>query len=422
MRPLLLALLSAATLLAQTNFYLRPNDVVVFYGDSITDQRMYTTAVETFVVTRFPKLPVKFVHSGWGGDRVTGGLGGNVDLRLTRDVFPYQPTVMTCMLGMNDASYRPFDEKIFETYKKGYQKIVALTREKLPQVRLTLIQPSPFDQYTQAPASPQQEGYNDVLIRYSLYVRELARETPNASSADLNAGVVEMLKKAKELDAENASKIIPDRVHPAWGGHLVMAEQLLKAWNAPSVVTAVEIDAAGVKATKAENTSITNLAKKGSGLAWMQLDDALPMPMPATDEVTKLAIKASDFIERLNQEPLVVKGLAEGEYELKISGARVGAFSSGDLAKGINLATLDTPMMKQAEAVHALTMKRTTVHQTKWRTFQVPMASDNLPRLLPIMSELDALDEDLYARQRAAAQPAAMSYELMPVAKSSTLN
>ena len=55
---------------------LKDGDRVVFYGDSITDQRLYTTFAETFAVTRFPKVNVTFVHSGWGGDRVTGGGGG----------------------------------------------------------------------------------------------------------------------------------------------------------------------------------------------------------------------------------------------------------------------------------------------------------------------------------------------------------
>src|ERR1700686_5150446 len=101
------------------DFYLHPNDVVVFYGDSITDQRLYTTFVETFVVTRYPKLPVRFVHSGWGGDRVSGGGGGPIDDRLRRDVLAYKPTVMTVMLGMNDGSYRAFDDQIFRTYADG---------------------------------------------------------------------------------------------------------------------------------------------------------------------------------------------------------------------------------------------------------------------------------------------------------------
>jgi lysophospholipase L1-like esterase len=96
----------AATALAQP-FALRDGDRVVFYGDSITDQRLYTTFAETYVVTRFPKLDVTFVHSGWGGDRVTGGGGGPIDVRLWRDVLAYNPTVMTIMLGMNDGATKP---------------------------------------------------------------------------------------------------------------------------------------------------------------------------------------------------------------------------------------------------------------------------------------------------------------------------
>jgi len=54
-------------------FYLKPGDRVVFYGDSITDQRLYTTYIESYCVSRFPNDHFTFIHSGWGGDRVTGG-------------------------------------------------------------------------------------------------------------------------------------------------------------------------------------------------------------------------------------------------------------------------------------------------------------------------------------------------------------
>src|SRR6516162_6961650 len=96
-----LCALSLTDAVAQEAFYLKNGDRVVFYGDSITDQRLYTTFVESYVVTRFPKLNVTFIHSGWGGDRVTGGGGGKIDLRLNRDVISYKPTVVTVMLGMN---------------------------------------------------------------------------------------------------------------------------------------------------------------------------------------------------------------------------------------------------------------------------------------------------------------------------------
>src|SRR6266704_7220753 len=75
------------------SFALKDGDRVVFYGDSITDQRLYTTFAESYAITRFPNLKIRFVHSGWGGDRVTGGGGGPISVRLQRDVFPYKPTV-----------------------------------------------------------------------------------------------------------------------------------------------------------------------------------------------------------------------------------------------------------------------------------------------------------------------------------------
>jgi lysophospholipase L1-like esterase len=118
-------------------FYLHPNDVVVFYGDSITDQRLYTTYVETFVVTRYPKLPVRFVHSGWGGDRVTGGGGGPVDTRLDRDVLAYKPTVMTVMLGMNDGRYKAFDDDTYRVFTDGYEHIVKRMKDAIPSLLTT---------------------------------------------------------------------------------------------------------------------------------------------------------------------------------------------------------------------------------------------------------------------------------------------
>src|ERR1700676_5313736 len=85
-----------------SDFYLKDGDTVVFYGDSITDRRLYSVFAETFAITRFPTLHLRFVHSGYSGDRVSGGFGGSIDLRLNRDVIAYRPTVVTILLGMND--------------------------------------------------------------------------------------------------------------------------------------------------------------------------------------------------------------------------------------------------------------------------------------------------------------------------------
>ncbi len=288
--PLLLGLLllGAQTQAQDSSFHLKDGDRVVFYGDSITDQRLYTTFTETFVVTRFPKLNVQFVHSGWGGDRVGGGGGGPIAQRLERDVFAYKPTVMTIMLGMNDASYRPFDQAIFDTYSKGYESIVNSVKQTLPGIRLTLIQPSPFDDVAQPPRF--EGGYNQVLVRYGEFVKELAAKQ-GAGVADLNTGVVAALEKSKAKDPEQAKKIIPDRVHPGPSGHLLMAAELLKAWKAPSTVTDVAIDLPST--VKATATRVTDLQFEGK-ITWTQADDALPLPIDLNDPVMALAVNASE--------------------------------------------------------------------------------------------------------------------------------
>ena len=84
----MLAVSASAWAGGDTQFYLHGGDKVVFYGDSITEQRMYSNILETFVATRYPDLNVAFVNSGWGGDTVHGGGGGTIDTRLNRDVFP----------------------------------------------------------------------------------------------------------------------------------------------------------------------------------------------------------------------------------------------------------------------------------------------------------------------------------------------
>jgi len=395
---------------AQGNFYLKDGDRVVFYGDSITEQRLYTTYAETYVVTRFPKLNVSFVHSGVGGDRVTGGWAGPIDLRLARDVLAYKPTVMTIMLGMNDGSYRAFDPEIFKTYSTGYQHILDSVKSALPGVRLTLIQPSPYDDVTR-PASFE-GGYNAVLVRYGQFVRELTQKE-KLNVADLNKSVVAALEKAKATDSETAKKIIADRVHPGPSGHLLMAEALLKAWNAPALVTAVEIDAAKAQAVRTENTVISDL-KEAGGLTWIENDKALPMPLDLKDPVFKLAIQSSDFLQALDWQLLKVTGLKGQRYLLKIDGEEVGTFSRQQIEEGLNLAELSTPMVKQAQAVHDLTLKHNNVHATCWRELQVALAQQPLPHLPQAMEALDNLEADLVAQQRLMAQPRTRHYELLP--------
>jgi hypothetical protein len=313
---------------------------------------------------------------------------------------------------MNDGRYRAFDPAIFDDYAQGYRHIVESVKAALPGIRITAILPSPYDDVTRAPGFPG--GYNAVLVRYGQYLKELAR-SESLDLADLNTSVVAALEKAKGIDAANAAKLVPDRVHPDFGGHLLMAGELLKAWHAPAVVTNVEIDAAAKRFVRQDNTEASDLEAGKGGLIWTQSDRALPMPLDLKSPVMKLALDASDFVQTLNRQMLRVRGLAEGSYGLRIDGEYAGRFTAKQLTAGLNLALLPTPMVRQAFEVHALTIKHNNMHYARWRELQVPLRDDAPEHLRAAMDALDTLEADLVAAQQKAAQPRPRRYELYPV-------
>jgi lysophospholipase L1-like esterase len=405
-----IAVLAFSAIACAQQFHLKDGDRVVFYGDSITDQRLYTTFVETYAVTRFPRMNVSFIHSGWGGDRVTGGGGGGIVERLARDVSAYNPSVVTIMLGMNDGRYRAFDEQIFAIYSTGYKNIVERLKKAHPEVRITAIQPSPYDDMTRAPGFPG--GYNATLLRYSQFIQEYAT-AQGLTIADLNRPVAAMLDRAKATNAQLSQRILPDRVHPGASGHLIMAESLLKAWRAPAIVSNVEIDAAAKRVTKYDNAAVMNV-QFGRGVSWSQKDDALPFPVDMSDPVMALAVNSSDFVDALNRQIVKVSGLADGRYTLGIDDDEIATFTSQQLKDGVNLATLRTPMWAQAARVHALTLKHNNIHFARWRSLQVPMQAEKLETMPAAIAALDAVDAELVTQQRLAAQTTPHKFELVP--------
>ncbi len=156
------------------------------------------------------------------------------------------------MLGMNDARYRAFDEDLFKAYSGGFQKLVTMIRALAPGARITAIRPSPYDEVTRTPTFAG--GYNPVLVKYGDFLAEYAANE-RLTVADMNAPVVRMLEKANAANPADALRIIPDRVHPGAAGHLIMAGALLRAWNAPALVSAVTIDST-IANVKAEGTKV----------------------------------------------------------------------------------------------------------------------------------------------------------------------
>jgi lysophospholipase L1-like esterase len=380
-------------------FFLRDGDRVVFYGDSITQEGGYARLVEAYVATRFPSWDVRFYNSGVGGDRVSGGGAGGIEERLERDVIAHRPSVVTIMLGMNDGGYKQYDAATFAQYAAGYRSIVRRLKAALPGVRLTLIQPSPFDDVSRPPQF--KPGYDDVLRRYGCYVGALG-ERERALAVDfrepLNSAVAAVLATEPDL----AHQLLPDRVHPSDAGHLVLGAALLRAWNASSLVSRVEIDATGPSVTIAENTEVTGLEAASGGLVWTQLDRSLPLPLNFQGATVGLAERAGAGLEGLDQQTLVVKRLSPGKYDLKIDERVAGTFSEAELGKGVNLATLDTPMRRQAFSLGRMAERRHELQRLRRRLLSGPSGG---PEWKETAEGLAAFDETLQRDRTTAAKP-----------------
>jgi hypothetical protein len=198
-----------------------------------------------------------------------------------------------------------------------------------------------------------------------------------------------------------------------------MTAALLKAWHAPALVSEVVIDAGGGSApamlTKEVNTKVETLVSGDGRITWTETDAALPLPINLSDAATKLALRSSSTIDDLDRAVLKVTHLAKPRYTLEIDGKAVGDFDREALAEGVNLATLQTPMLEQAARVLMMTVQHNNLHFARWREVQVPYEKDDTSASArKAMEGLDGIESTIVARRREAARPRSHRFALVP--------
>src|SRR4030095_16543690 len=293
----------------QGGFALKDNDRVVFYGDSITEQRLYTNYVEHYVLTHYPDRRITFVNAGWGGDKVTGndcppcaGVGGLA--RIKRDVIDHRPTVVTLLFGMNDGQYVDFDPAIAKVYEDG---LIAIIREirTSTAARIYIMTPTVYDGTRHTPWS-KTDKYNDVLDRYSEAAKAIAKRE-GLAVIDLHTVTTEALLRAKKDDP--AYTFAHDGVHPEEDGQLLMAAEILRAWGAPP---------GGLELSK-------QVKLEPDGTATTSVAAPLPWPEPLPSEKLR---KVSPLMMDIGRVILHITGLPPGEYKISIDGKDAGKYTS----------------------------------------------------------------------------------------------
>ena len=113
-------------------------------------------------------------------------------------------------------------------------------------------------------------------------------------------------------------------------------------------------NAAGKKLPDCFNVKVPRVDVRKSGIAFTYAPKALPFPV--TSEYKEIE-KFYPLTERFNREILMVERLRPGTYELAFDGEKVGEFTAEELAKGINVAALDTPNQRKSASLMKLAEK-----------------------------------------------------------------
>lgn len=334
---------------------LKDGDRFIFIGDSITHQCLYTQFVENFFYTRYPQTRIHFRNAGVSGDRAADALD-----RFDDDIASFKPTVATVLLGMNDGTYKDFDRPTFETYAKDMIKL--MDRLDAIKCKVILMSPTMFDHQAwdaMVQANPDKSkgrdvtNYNAVLAFYGKWAQETARKRGYQfvdMYGPLNTFTVDERKTNPQFT------LIPDAIHPAVDGQLVMAYSILK-----QVGEGGGILGTGVRLVdgqwKASSPTVTDVSgEPGNKVSYTVQAKALPWPVIAD---APIGARMTHSGHTLGQESHIVVGLKSGRYDLAINGQKVGVFDERMLAVHAEIEDdPDSPTYQQALHVFALNHKR----------------------------------------------------------------
>ena len=374
-------------------------ETIVFFGDSITEQNLYTAYLETFFLSRFPSKDLAVFNLGWGGDTASGG-----NKRFARDVVPVQPSIAFVNFGMNDGGYKAYDEATIRNYLAAQGALADTIRAA--GARQVLFTTSPVDDVLRK----DQGVYNDTLSRMARSLGQLAAER-GLPLIDLLHPMLEVQRRAKEKDA--AFTMIPDTVHPNAVGHLVMAYLAIRRIDAPREVGEIVVDRDTVSA---HGATVGNAGGRDGGVEFDLTLPFLPFYVP------KEARPALDLVplqEELNRLRLQVKpGPGREPLALSVDGKTAGVFAREDLARGVDLALLDdAPWAVAGRTLWEAAQFRWRKHFEAWRQMGLQKPAWMMPTLAtfdPYARAQRAYADELGRSLRALARPGTYHLALRP--------
>ncbi|MDP8243930.1 MAG: SGNH/GDSL hydrolase family protein [Candidatus Hinthialibacter antarcticus] len=309
---------------------LKEGDRLAICGDSITEQKMYSRIIETYLTVCVPQLKITARQFGWSGEQATGFFH-----RMENDVLRFHPTIATTCYGMNDHRYQPYNAEYGDLYQTTSQAIMRLFKDNGVRV----IQGAPGTVGKMPSWVKQAKGtVNDLnlsLLEFRNIGVRLAQDE-NVAFADVFLPMLVEGFHAKQKYGDEYMISGKDGVHPGWAGQLVMAYAFLKAMGLDGEIGTITLDLASGEASASQGHRIVSVKDNE-----IQMDSSR-YPFCATGELDqdssiRSGMTLVPFNQELNRFMLIVNNAPAGQYKVTW-GETSKTYSAKELSEGVNLA------------------------------------------------------------------------------------
>lgn len=202
---------------------LKPNQTILFIGDSITDAGRLEAAYRPFgygyvhfvayrLLAKYSEYNLNIINTGISGDTIR-----DLDYRWEKDCLSHKPDILSILIGINDVFRQytgtPDAAVLLDEYQLTYERLLSLVKEKY-NCRLILIEPFMFCEDKTNPAYI-------TLQQYIHAVRALAEEF-DAVLVPLQEFIDKIIKTVPP------EKFSDDMVHPYMWAHAWIAQRWLE--------------------------------------------------------------------------------------------------------------------------------------------------------------------------------------------------
>ena len=337
---------------AAPGLYLKEGDRLAICGDSITEQKMYSRLIETYLTACVPQWRVTCRQYGWGGEQASGFAE-----RMKRDVLRFHPTVATTCYGMNDHRYVPYTAEIGAEYVKNQEEIVR--QFKAADVRVVLGSPGTIGSVPPwvKSATGTKNDLNLSLLQLRNHDVHIA-EAQGIRFADVFWPMLTAGFAAQQQYGPGYMITGKDGVHPGWAGQTVMAYAFLQALGLDGAIGQLTWDAAANTATASPGHEVVGPADGGLKFRSSRYPFCPTPGDLASDDSMTSAMALIPFHQNLNRFTLTVTHATAPRYQVTW-GQATKTFDQAALAKGINLAAefplnpFSAPFEKVSQAVFA---------------------------------------------------------------------